>query len=318
MKKVMILFGKSKWSKSRPFSNKDYLYSYEYFYEICKKNKVQMYRASYDWYDYKKNVFKHAWLFKKKGANWKRVSNIKPDLIYDKTKSRLEVYCKKELMFLKYDFINDLNFTRIVDDKFIIGKIFHKWSKKTWIINKSSELKKILPFLKTDKIVLKPNNESGGKDVKILDKKDAFKKTKIDKEYLVQEFIDSSNGVPGVRKGTHDLRIVYVNNKIIYAYIREPKKGSYLANLAQGGSLTIVPISKLPKSLNPIIKYANEVFETFTPKVYCIDFMFDENGRPWIVELNSMPGLYFTPAEKPYMLKMYDELLAIFKKKLEM
>jgi len=68
--------------------------------------------------------------------------------------------------------------------------------------------------------------------------------------------------------------------------------------------------------LNPIIKNAAEIFETFNPKIYCIDFMFDEKQKPWVVELNSMPGLYFTPAEKTSMLEMYGELLAVFKKKL--
>ena len=42
--------------------------------------------------------------------------------------------------------------------------------------------------------------------------------------------------------------------------------------------------------------------------------MFDEKKRPWIVEFNSMPGLYFTPEEKSSMLKMYQELLKVFKK----
>jgi hypothetical protein len=44
--------------------------------------------------------------------------------------------------------------------------------------------------------------------------------------------------------------------------------------------------------------------------------MFDKKKKPWIVELNSMPGLFFTPEEKPSMVRMYNELLAIFKKEL--
>ena len=44
--------------------------------------------------------------------------------------------------------------------------------------------------------------------------------------------------------------------------------------------------------------------------------MFDGNGKPWVIELNSMPGLYFTPNEKPYMVKMYKKLLCVFKKEL--
>lgn len=313
----MILFGKSDWKKAKPFSNKEYQYSYEYFYTLCKKNNIQMYRASYEWYDYKKHIFKHAWIYEGGEANWKKVHNIVPDLIYDKTKARLETYLKKELMSERYSFINDLSFTRIVDDKFITSLIFPKWSKKSWVINSKKELELILPKLHSSKIVIKPISESGGKDVQILKKSDALKVASIDKEYLVQEFIDSSKGVPGVSKKMHDLRLVFVNDKIIYAYIREPKKGSFLANLAQGGSLIIVSKNKLPRSLNPIIKQANEIFATFNPRIYSIDFMFDEKSRPWIVELNSMPGLFFTPEEKPHMLKMYQELLRVFKKKLD-
>lgn len=310
----MILFGKSEWKKAKPFTNKDYQYSYEYFYDLCQKNEIQMYRASYEWYDYKKHLFKHAWVFEGKGGNWKKVDNIKPDLIYDKTKARMEVYYKKELIREKYPFINNLAFTQLIDDKFTTSMLFAKWCKKNWIIENKDDLKKFLPKIKTFLAVLKPSIESGGKGIQIMDKKDILKKSIIDRPYLLQEFIDSSGGVPGVSHGIHDLRLVFVNDKIIYSYIREPQEGSYLANLSQGGHLIIVPKNKLPKSLNPIIKHANELFKTFEPRVFSIDFMFDEKDRPWVVELNSMPGLFFTPEEKPYMLKMYSTLLAEFKK----
>lgn len=314
MKKVLILFGRSNWKKSKPFNNKDYQYSYEYFYSLCQKNGMQMYRASYKWYDYDKNIFKHAWIFKGKGGEWKKINNIKPDIIYDKTKARMEVYFKKELIAEEYSFINDLNFTRIIDDKFITSLLFKKWSKKSWIAENNDDLKNILPRIATNKVVTKPISESGGEDIWINNKKGILREIKINQACIVQDFIDSSKGVPSVSNKMHDLRLVFVNNKIIYAYIREPSKGSYLANLAQGGSLKIVPLEKLPKTLNPIIKQANDIFQTFDPRIYSIDFMFDKNEKPWVVELNSMPGLYFTPSEKPYMIKMYKELLSMFKK----
>ncbi len=314
MKKVMILFGKSDWKKAKPFSNKDYQYSYEYFYDLCQKNGIQMYRASYEWYDYQKHLFKHAWIFKSKGGKWKRVSNIKPDLIYDKTKARLEIYYKKELIRKAFPFINNLIFTQLIDDKLTTSLLFEKWCKKSWVIENKNDLKKFLPKIKTEKAVLKPLLESGGKGIQIMDKGDILKKAIIDCPYLLQEFIDSSYGVPGVSDKSHDLRLVFINDEIIYSYIREPKEGSYLANLSQGGSLKIVPKNKLPKSLNPIINKANKLFATFNPRIYSIDFMFDRKKQPWIVELNSMPGLFFTPAEKPYMLKMYGKLLNVFKK----
>ncbi len=316
MKKVLILFGKSNWKKSQPFKNKDYQYSYEYFYSLCKKNEIQMYRASYQWYDYDENIFKYAWIFEGKGGKWKKVYNISPDIIYDKTKARAEVYYKKELISEKYNFINNLNFTRIIDDKFITSLFFEKWSKRSWIAESNSDLKNILPKITTNKVVIKPVSESGGKDIWITDKKNVLEKIKVSQSCIVQDFIDSSDGIPGVSRGMHDLRLVFINNEIIYAYIREPQKGSFLANLAQGGSLKIVPLKKLPKVLKPIIKHASDIFQTFRPKIYSIDFMFDKNGKPWVVELNSMPGLYFTPSEKPYMINMYEKLLDVFKRKL--
>lgn len=316
MRKVLILFGKSNWKKSRPFENEDYQYSYEYFYSICQKNGIQMYRASYQWYDYRKKIFKYAWVFEGKNARWKRVSNINPDLIYDKTKARLEVYYKKELIGRNYSFINNLDFTQLIDNKFTTSLLFHRWSKKCWLANNKIEFKRILPKIKTEKVVLKPLLESGGKDIQILNKKEALKKVILDKTYLVQEFIDSSLGVPGFSKKMHDLRLVFINEKIIYSYIREPKEGNYLANLAQGGTLKIVPSKKLPKSIFPAVKFANKIFETFIPRIFSIDFMFDKREKPWVVELNSMPGLFFTPEEKPYMIKMYQELLVIFEARL--
>jgi glutathione synthase/RimK-type ligase-like ATP-grasp enzyme len=316
MKKVMILFGESDWKKAKPFNNKDYQYSYEYFYDLCQKNGIQMYRASYEWYDYKKHLFKHAWIFEGKGGLWKKVKNVNPDLIYDKTKARTEVYFKKELIGKAYSFINKLEFAQLIDNKLTVSLLFKKWSKKNWVIENKNDLKKFLPKIKTSLAVLKPLIESGGKGIQILNKKDILKKSKIDRPYLLQEFIDSFGGVPGVSHKMHDLRLVFVNNKLIYSYIREPRKGSFLANLAQGGSLIIVPKNKLPKSLSPIIQYANELFKTFEPRVYSIDFMFDEKKRPWIVELNSMPGLFFTPEEKQSMLEMYKELLKVFRKEL--
>lgn len=313
MKKVLILFGKSNWKKNQPFKNKDYQYSYECFYSLCQKNGIEMYRASYQWYDYNKHLFKYAWVYKGENGNWAKVRNISPDLIYDKTKNHAEAWHKKDLINKKYHFINNLNFTKIIADKFITGTIFPQWSKKSWLIKNKKELKNILHNIKTKKIVIKPSIGSGGEGVQIYDKKEVMAKAIINKENIVQEFIDSSLGVPGISNKMHDLRTIFVNNKLIYAYIREPRGNSFLANLAQGGTLKIVPKSKIPKSIFPITAHISKVFETFNPMIYSVDFMFDKKRKPWIVELNSMPGLYFTADEKTSMVKMYKELIKVFK-----
>ena len=63
MKKVLILFGKRSWNTESLFNNKQYQDSYEVFYSLCKKNDIEMYGASYDWYNYENNIFKYAWTF---------------------------------------------------------------------------------------------------------------------------------------------------------------------------------------------------------------------------------------------------------------
>ncbi|MEI8103843.1 MAG: ATP-grasp domain-containing protein [Candidatus Moraniibacteriota bacterium] len=315
MKKVLILFGKSKWEKSKPFINAEYQYSYEHFYTLCKENGIQMYRASYQWYDKENHIFKHAWKYEGTEGNWTKVESITPDLIYDKTKADIGTYREKLVINEHYPFINDLNFTRVIDDKFITSLIFSEWSKKNWFVKSEAELNTVLPELKTEKIVVKPVSESGGNGVCIVNKSE-IGSLDFSNEKIVQEFIDSSNGIPGLSDSTHDLRLVFVGKKLIYAYIREPKDGCFLANLAQGGTLTIVPIENLPKSLDPVLRHVHAILDSFTDRIFAVDFMFDENSRPWIVEFNSMPGLYFTEKEKPYMMEMYQELLGVFKRQL--
>jgi glutathione synthase/RimK-type ligase-like ATP-grasp enzyme len=317
VRKILILFGKSKWENNSPFSDESFQASYECFYSLAKKNGLQMYRASYEWYDYDKHLFSYAWTYDDKGG-WTRACKIKPDLIYDKTKAAMETYFRKELIAKHYRFVNSLRFTYMLDDKLITSMIFHKWSKKSWIVNNPEKLKNVLPKISSHRFVIKPISESGGRDVQILYKEEALEKVTFSNDYIIQEFINSSCGVPGISEHMHDLRLIFVNNKISYAYIREPEKGNYLANLSQGGSLSVVPTDHIPPSLYPIIRCANRVFETFNPRIYSIDFMFDENKKPWIVELNSMPGLYFTPQEKPHMLKLYQEIINVFLKKLEL
>lgn len=314
MKKVLLLFGKYKWKESRPFNNKNYQYSYEYFYTLCKKSGVQMYRSSYEWYDYKKHIFKYSWIYEGENANWKRVYNIKPDLIFDKTKATPESYYKKEFIRKKYRFFNNPEFTKLIDDKLTTSLLFEKWCKKSWLIeNKKDISPSVLSKIKSGRVVLKPLVESGGKGVQILRKKDVAKKAKIKSPYLVQEFIDSSAGVPGFSKGIHDLRLVVINKKIIYSYIREPKTGSLLANCSQGGILKIVPLKNIPKSVYPIIDHANRTFDTFFPRLYSIDLMFDKKKNPWVIELNAMPGLNLcAEEERPHLLKLYTELIKIF------
>lgn len=313
----MVLFGEKRWI-SKPFSDDKYMYSYEYFYSICRKNEIDVYRASYDWYDYKNKIFKYAWIFDTKNKKWKRAYNIKPDLVYDKTKSIPEAFMKISRIRADYPFFNCMEFSKIVDDKFVISMLFPEWCKKNKLIRDAKDLSRAFEKMPANKkLVLKPVNLSGGENVFIGTKKEimaGIKKAKIKvADWMLQDFIDSSNGIPGVMRGVHDLRLVLIDEKISYSYYRKPASGSLLANLAQGGSMEIVPINKLPQNLFPIIKKANMLFSGFEHKIYALDVMFDREQRPWIVELNSMPGMYFAKGQEDIRNRFYGDLVCVFK-----
>ena len=176
-----------------------------------------------------------------------------------------------------------------------------------------NEMKKI----ETKKIVMKPLEKSGGEGIIIGEKEDVLKlmgENNFDrKPYVVQEFVNTSKGIPRIMKGIHDLRLVFISNELIYAYYRQPAKGKLLANLAQGGRMVIVPLKDLPKEIDPIVDFTHDIFSPFRSNIFTVDLMFDEKARPWIAELNSMPGMYFESGQEKTRKYFYQKLLEVIK-----
>jgi D-alanine-D-alanine ligase-like ATP-grasp enzyme len=75
--------------------------------------------------------------------------------------------------------------------------------------------------------------------------------------------------------------------------------------VAQGGTMEIVKRKDVPKSVGPIIKRVQDVFRFYDPKIYTIDIIFDRQQNPWVVELNTMPGMYFYESQKKQMDRFY-------------
>jgi len=131
-----------------------------------------------------------------------------------------------------------------------------------------AELKKVLPKLRTNKIVIKPRAGSSAKGIKFTTKKRLLKK--IEKNSIVQEFIPCS-GVPGFVKGISDLRIVTVNGKMIIAEIRKASKG-LVSNLSKGGKDIVVDLKKVPDEVKKIVKKVDRLFKRYKPRIYTVDF----------------------------------------------
>jgi len=116
---------------------------------------------------------------------------------------------------------------------------------------------------------------------------------------LLQEFIDCSIGIAGLTKEKHDLRITVVNSEIINSYIRIPKAGSYLANVAQGGKGSSVDLAQVPPIVLGMVKDIDQKIAHFRPTLYAADFMNSPTGFK-LIELNSRPAVQHPSWSKTY------------------
>ncbi len=306
---TLILYSQPK-GASLPFKEDKYRLSYERLYSMGEKVGLIFYRAPFEWYDSKNNRFSKAWSYK--NGKWQQYTDIQPDVIYDKTSTQEK--SREEGLFLarKYPLLNDPEFTRSAGNKYLASRLVPEFFKPYIRVKDHSELEDALRRIPANRIVLKPELGSGGRGIFIGSPQKALTK-ELFYPILVQEFIDGSGGVPGQKSGLHDLRVVYLNEEPLYSYIRTPAQGKLLANVAQGGKMEIIPLGKLPSSIIPVAAAVQRAFSKYKKKIYTIDFIFDLDQKPWIVELNTKPGIYFEPGQEETRDFFYGRLIQMLK-----
>ncbi len=100
------------------------------------------------------------------------------------------------------------------------------------------------------KVILKPVRGAGGKNVRVVRKKD-LSLVEVEGKYLVQEFIDTSGGDPKLGiKGTHNLRLISIDSKVLGAVARVGGKRKTIL-LADGHGEVFEP-EKLPDDVHTI------------------------------------------------------------------
>lgn len=298
-----------------PFSRSKYQAAYELFYPLAEAASLKLYRAPLAWFNFEKNLFDQAWTYDY-SLGWHVVQTVKPDLIEDRAAYSPKNHELKLRLAQLFPLLNHPEFSKIANSKYATSLLLPQHFKPYHKVDSTDALEKTLSCLKGNFIVAKPEFGSGGEGV-IIETRDNLLEQKSSLKYplILQEFIDSSHGIPSITPGHHDLRLVFINDELVYSYIRIPKEGSLLANIAQGGTMEIVPSEKLPSSIDKIILDVQRVFAHFPRKIYTIDIIFDESARPWIVELNTMPGIYFEPGQESTRDLFYTKLiqtLAIF------
>jgi glutathione synthase/RimK-type ligase-like ATP-grasp enzyme len=293
MKNIVIAYAGDDWYKDAPISNDGTRMAIQDWMVRADKAGVALYRASIKWYDLKNNSFCKAWRFQH--GEWLKVEKeIAADMIYDKILSKydfslleykLEI-AKKTLLF------NSPLFRAIFNNKLSQYVMFGEYMPFSQIANNENELNAAISKTPSEKIVIKPLYGSGGFGIFIGKKDDATTKA-FPYPVLVQEFIVSEKGIPGVSKENEvaDLRLVFQEGKMAYALSRIAKPGSLFTNLHQGATGKMISVEDIPNIVLEMVEKINQKISVFPNAQYSLDFIFDNDGKPYFIEMNTTPGI---------------------------
>lgn len=184
----------------------------------------------------------------------------------------------------------------------------------SWSADK--RLEEINSFIqKNGMVVAKPLRLNGAEGIVFLDTTDMTQIDQIARNgepYIIQQFVETSEGIPNFIEGRHDLRIFVCNGKKVAGALRQPEAGGFASNTAQGGSITFFSIEELPES---VLEYCEKVLDIIRLPVYSfvsLDFFFG-NGRWYLIEINDQPGVPAQYQNKQVATTLQESLIAVYK-----
>jgi len=174
--------------------------------------------------------------------------------------------------------------------KFETAKLFPDDCPSTVEARDAAGLASAVAKSRTNLIAIKPLDSYGGKGVFIGPKEEAA--GHVDTfPVLVQEFIDTSKGIPGIVEGMHDVRVIFIGGKIATVFVRYPAPGKFLSNASQGGGAKQITPEELPSGARVLADRVDATMADIPSRIYSIDMGLDSSGDWKIIELNAPPGL---------------------------
>ncbi len=264
-----------------PFSNDYYWQAYQDLLLALKSRGLQAYLLS-DNNTYRGfGIFETAYTIHGKTTlnNLRLVENVYIDVVFDRGG-----FIGRDVLT-----INPPILTKIASSKIEMYEYFTDLQPFSIVSKNKKQVMKAASRLPGDKLVVKEPEGSGGKEVYIGDKQEVLAELPDSYPLLVQEFLDTSQGVPGQVEGVHDVRLALCGDEIISYYARTAGEGKLHANVAQGGTMTYFDVDAAPAELVKKVRNIDGLFAD-QPRYYSLDFMNTPKG--WVlVELNSYLGL---------------------------
>jgi glutathione synthase/RimK-type ligase-like ATP-grasp enzyme len=291
-KKIVVIYNEDDWAVEIPFSSAPTRESFEDWHERGLGNGIEMYRANIDWYNTETGVFEKSWAYRNK--KWLKLTDpIKPDLIFDKLAGKYDYSLFDFKMRLSQDvkIFNHPLFRTMLDNKLSQAMFLGEFMPKSLLATNRRELDSVIKKITSSKVVIKPLYGSGGFGI-LIEEKNELSYDKISFPVLVQEFVKSENGIPGFSKNKEvaDLRMIFINHKLIYSLSRIAKDGSLFTNFHQGATAILVPEEKIPSSAKNMAEKIIQKLSIYPEANYSLDFIFTNSGEPILVEMNTTPG----------------------------
>jgi glutathione synthase/RimK-type ligase-like ATP-grasp enzyme len=186
--------------------------------------------------------------------------------------------------------VNDPAFDALCTDKWRTYEMFPEHCPRTLRVESREMLQRALEELPTELIVAKPVDGEGGDGVIIAPKSEMAARIP-GFPYLLQEFLDTGGGIPGIAEGMHDFRILSVRGEPLSVLLRMPREGSFLANISQGGRKKVLPPESIPADARAIFDAIDARFRGYANRIYSVDLGRGRDGAWKIIELNAQPGL---------------------------
>lgn len=199
------------------------------------------------------------------------------------------LYDKFRFPFDDIAMVNPPKIRDIAANKYLSYLFAPEQHELTFLVRNAQELETVkMGWNQAERLAIKELDSNGGQKVFV----GLFHEYKDDLEFplIVQKFIDTSGGVPGLVEGMHDVRVAIYNGEVIHGLIRRPGESTLKANMKYGGESTALYVKDIPLELVNVIKEMDKKLERMGDRYYSADFGY--NGKSWkLFELNAFPGL---------------------------
>ncbi len=301
MKKTIAFFVRDVDASKEPFSDREYYYySYQHYLLAMKQAGAQVYFVTGGDNYLGKGRFAHAWTIDEVSEvrDFQQVGEIQADIVFEKGGFRE----------LDVPTVTDVRLYPLLLDKAATYERFSQYQAKTIVCADKEELEAAFKQVVGEMVVVKNPVSNGGKQVYIGTKQTIQIPETETYPLMVQEFIDMSDGVPGLAAGIHDVRVLMTGREIVGATLRQPAAGKYHANVSQGGSERFLRTAQIPAEVREMALEIDAQLDDF-PRFYAIDFAKGKQG--WLmVELNPRPGLNTRSDAGPVALEIMRDVAA--------